>query len=376
MKIVISGGGTGGHIYPALALRTEILKKYPEAEFLYIGTEKGLESKIVPEYQINFKSIHVQGLKRSLSLENFKTIWYLIKSISESKKILKAFNPDIVIGTGGYVCAPVLYAASKLKIATIIHEQNSVAGITNKFLAKYVNKICICFDDVKKDFIKYKEKIVLTGNPRGQEIINTKNQNDVMTKYNIDSSKKLILFFGGSRGAMNINTHFLKYYNDYANLNCQIIFVTGQVHYEKVIDQITAPANNITIMPYLNDMIDVLPHVDLLVCRSGATTLSEITSLGIASILVPSPYVTNNHQEKNARALVDHHAADIVLEHELESDKLYQLVKELAFDQEKLNEMKEKSKALGITDASDRLISVLEELVHSNSSRAAERLGA
>lgn len=362
MKIVLSGGGTGGHIYPALALREELLKKYPDAEFLYIGTEKGLERKIVAEYAVPFKSIKIQGLKRSLSLENFKTVWYMLSSIVNCKKILREFNPDVVIGTGGYVCAPVLYAASKLGIKTIMHEQNSVAGITNKFLAKYVTKICICFKEVASDFSKYQDKIVLTGNPRGQEIITHPVNQQVVEKYHLDKSKPLLLFFGGSRGAMNMNKHFVKFYKQYAKLHANIIYVTGQVHYDTVVSQIINNYDHIKIVPYLNDMIDVLSHVDLLVCRSGATTLSEITSLGIASVLIPSPYVTNNHQEKNARTLVDAEAAEMVLEHELVDDKLLVLVNTLINHDEQLQLMREKSKGLGITDASHRMISVIETL--------------
>jgi UDP-N-acetylglucosamine--N-acetylmuramyl-(pentapeptide) pyrophosphoryl-undecaprenol N-acetylglucosamine transferase len=168
MKIVVSGGGTGGHIYPALALIREIQKENKNAQFLYIGTKNGLESTIVPREKIPFKSIHITGFKRKLSLDNIKTVLRFLKGVRDSKKMLKDFKPDIVIGTGGYVCGPVVYAAAKLNIPTIVHEQNSVPGLTNKFLSRYVNKVAICFDEAKEYFPK--EKVVFTGNPRASEV--------------------------------------------------------------------------------------------------------------------------------------------------------------------------------------------------------------
>lgn len=363
MKIVLSGGGTGGHIYPALALRNEILKKYPQTDFLYIGTEKGLENRIVNEIGVPFQTIKVQGIKRSLSIDNIKTAYYLLTSISVAKKILKAYQPDVVIGTGGYVCGPVLYAASKLNIPTIIHEQNSVAGITNKMLAKYVTKICTCFDTVKNDFMAYQHKIVLTGNPRGQELVGTSFNKDALIQLGLSANKPTVLIFGGSRGAMNLNNHFVTHYEKYAQLNCQFLFVTGEAHYNNIIGQIQHTSDNVKIVPYLNNMVDILNLVDLVVCRSGATTLAELTALGVPSILVPSPYVTNNHQEKNARALVDKQAADIVLETELSGEKLYHLIFDLINDSQHRIQMANAAKKMGINDASSRIISVITDIV-------------
>lgn len=362
MKIVLTGGGTGGHIYPALALREYLLTKYPNAEFLYIGTEKGLENTIVPNANIPFKTVKIQGIRRSLSLENLKTLWYAISSVSSAKKILKQFKPDVVIGTGGYVCFPVVYAAAKLGIPTIIHEQNSVAGVTSKVLARVVTKICICFDAVRTDFAKYAHKIVLTGNPRGQEIVSTSSNPQTLTDLGLDAQKKTVLFFGGSRGAQNLNQHMIDYYELYAQMNAQVIFVTGNAHYSNVIQHVKETAQ-FKVVPYLNNMSNVLNVVDLVVCRSGATTLAELTALGVPSVLIPSPYVTNNHQEKNARSLVDKQAAEIVLEKELSSEKLYHYVYDLMNDASQLEKMAHAAKKMGITDASVRLTQVIEEIL-------------
>lgn len=361
MKIVLSGGGTGGHIYPALALREYILSVYPDAEFLYIGSEKGLEKEIVTRQNITFESIQIQGIRRSFSLNNLKTVWLAMTSIGKCKKILKNFQPDVVIGTGGYVCGPVLYAASKLSIPTIVHEQNSVAGVTNKILAKYVTKICTCFDSVVNDFGKYASKIVLTGNPRGQELVGKLVDTMALEKIGLSTTKKTVLFFGGSRGAANLNKHIIDYYHLYAQMNVQIIFVTGQAHYGNVISQIQ-DTQQFKILPYLNNMVDILNAVDLVVCRSGATTLSELTAIGMPSILIPSPYVTNNHQEKNARSLVDKQAAQMVLESELLSEKLYHYVYDLVNDSEQLEKMAKQAKKMGLIDASTRLLEVIKDI--------------
>lgn len=362
MKIVLSGGGTGGHIYPALALREYILSIYPDAKFLYIGSEKGLEKDIVTRQNIEFKSIQVQGIRRSLSLSNLKTAWLALTSVSKCKKILKEFQPDVVIGTGGYVCGPVLYAASKLSIPTIIHEQNSVAGVTNKILAKYVTKICTCFETVVDDFVKYQKKVVLTGNPRGQELIGSVVDDTELEQIGLSKNKKTVLFFGGSRGAANLNQHMIEYYHLYAQMNVQVIFVTGQAHYETVASQIK-DTQQFKILPYLNNMADIINMVDLVVCRSGATTLAELTAIGMPSILIPSPYVTNNHQEKNARSLVDKQAAQMVLEKELSSEKLYHYVYDLVNDNEQLDKMAKQAKKMGITNASTRLLEVIKEII-------------
>lgn len=365
MKVVLSGGGTGGHIYPALALRQEILNKYPNAQFLYIGTEKGLEQQIVTQLNIPFQAIKVQGLKRQLSFENIKTVYYALKSILKAKKILKSFQPDVVIGTGGYVCGPVLYAASKLNIPTIIHEQNSVAGITNKLLAKHVTKICTSFETVNRDFKTYEHKIVFTGNPRGQEIVHTEYDANVLQTMQLTPNVPTVLIFGGSRGAENLNRSIIANANCLKEMPCQFIFVTGQVHYETVKSQLIE-SDRFKIVPYLNNMIDVLHSVDLVVCRSGATTLAEITALGIASVLIPSPYVTENHQEKNARALVDKQAADIVLERELDGEKLYHIIYDIMMNGSRRQMMGQAAKKMGITDASHRIINVIEQMINSS----------
>ncbi|OAS84564.1 MULTISPECIES: undecaprenyldiphospho-muramoylpentapeptide beta-N-acetylglucosaminyltransferase [Metabacillus] len=361
MKVVVSGGGTGGHIYPALALINEIKKHNSNVEFLYIGTENGLEKGIVERSEIDFKAIEITGFKRRLSFENVKTVTRFLKGVSVSKKYLKDFKPDVVIGTGGYVCGPVVYAASKLNIPTVIHEQNSLPGVTNKFLARYVNKIAICFEDAKKYFPEH--KVVLTGNPRASEVLGQdpeKGRRSLGLKDNL----KTVLIFGGSRGAKAINEAVLQMIPALAKKPYQVVYVTGEVHYDKVMEEMRSlkDSSNVIIKPFIHNMPEVLSAVDLIVSRAGATSLAEITALGLPSILIPSPYVTANHQEKNASSLSDHEAAIMLREQELNGNLLLSKIEGILLNDMKLTEMKRASKELGIPDAALRVYQVMKEI--------------
>lgn len=359
-RIVLTGGGTGGHIYPALALCRYLQKQYPNLEVLYIGTEKGLESTIVPKAGLRFEAINIQGIKRSLSLENLKTLWLLFNSASKARQILKDFKPDIVIGTGGYVAAPVIYAAHKLGIPTIIHEQNSVVGLTNKWLSRYSDRIAVAFEDAFSDFKKYADKTILVGNPRGQEVIEEPvDRNILKDQFDLDPDKATVLIFGGSRGAPSINQAAFDAMNYWQDVPYQVIIATGTEHYDTFMQRAQLSyedfPQNIKIVPYIDQMPTVFQAVDLVVCRSGATTLTELTALGIASILIPSPYVTNNHQEHNAKALADRGAAEMIYQAELTGETLSQKVEQLMINEEQRTNMAHLAYELGIRDANTRL---------------------
>ncbi|MGQ4665068.1 undecaprenyldiphospho-muramoylpentapeptide beta-N-acetylglucosaminyltransferase [Metabacillus halosaccharovorans] len=361
MRVVVSGGGTGGHIYPALALINEIKKHHSDVEFLYIGTENGLEHNIVKRAGIPFKSVEISGFKRKISLENVKTITRFITAVSLSKQYLKDFKADVVIGTGGYVCGPVVYAASKLKIPTVIHEQNSLPGITNKFLSRYVDKVAICFEEARSYFPE--NKVVLTGNPRASEVIG-QNANKGRESLGLDKNKKTVLIFGGSRGAKAINEAVLEMIPSIEGKPYQVVYVTGEVHYDSVIEEVKSltQSAHVIIKPFIHNMPEVLASVDLIVSRAGATSLAEITALGLPSILIPSPYVTANHQEVNARSLSDHDAAILIKESDLNGQKLISQIDNLLLNELKLNKMKKASKDLGIPDAASRLYDVLRDI--------------
>lgn len=365
MKVLLSGGGTGGHIYPALALQKRIKELYPETEFLYVGTERGLESRIVPEAGLPFEAVEIQGLRRSLSLENLRTLYLMLASIRKSKKIVKLFRPDVVIGTGGYVCAPVLYAASRLGVPSIVHEQNSVAGVTNKFLARFVNRICICFEDARADFAKQAKKVVLTGNPRAQEVV-ASTEKASLSDYGLREDRPTVLIFGGSRGAAKINRSTVDALGKFKDKPYQVILVTGNEHYDNISAQaksVLGDAANVKILPYVQEMPALFRAIDVVACRSGATTLTELTALGLPSILIPSPYVTNDHQRKNAESLEKEGAALVILEKDLDALRLYDSIDTLLQDEGRRQEMAENARKLGIPDAADRIIALIRELV-------------
>lgn len=362
MRIIVTGGGTGGHIYPALALIRRIKELNSNAEFLFVGTHKGLESKIVPQAGIAFKTIEIQGFKRKLSKDNIQTVRLFLKSIRESKKIIQAFKPDVVIGTGGYVCGAVVYAAAKLNIPTILHEQNSVPGITNKFLSRYVDKICVCFPEIMSQFPA--KKVVYTGNPRGQEVASIK-KSDILATFGLDPEIMTVLIFGGSRGAAKINDAFQGAISDFVNKPYQVLYVSGEIYYNELsakIDTLNLNMKRVAVLPYLKNMDEVLPNVSLVVSRAGATTISEVTALGVPSILVPSPNVTNDHQTKNAESLVNAGAAIMIPDYSLSASKLIHYTDQVMTDSEKRKSMAKSSKDLGMPDATDRVIDIIMEL--------------
>lgn len=366
-RMILSGGGTGGHIYPALALYRRLKEVNPQLEVLYVGTEKGLESTIVPKEGIPFSSVEIQGIKRSLSLENVKAIWLMMTSTQRAKKIIREFEPDIVIGTGGYVCAPVLLAAAQEKIPTLIHEQNSVAGITNKFLARFVDKIAISFPEVEKDFSRYSQKVVLTGNPRGQEVVQTSSEREILAQqFGLNEELPTILVFGGSRGAPAINQASLAAIKYWQHKDYQVIIATGASHFEELAKESQfkdLEDSNIRVVPYIDNMPAVFQAIDLVVCRSGATTLTELTALGLPSVLIPSPYVTNNHQEHNAMALVHQQAAKMIKETDLTAENIFEITDKLITTPLELRGMAKNAQLLGITDASERIIQTMEEML-------------
>lgn len=362
MKIIVSGGGTGGHIYPALALIEALKVKDPTAEFLYVGTEKGLESRIVPDNGIPFKTIKIQGFKRSLSVENIKTVQLFLKSVKDAKRMIKEFKPDIVIGTGGYVCGAVVYAAARLHIPTIVHEQNSVAGVTNKFLSHFVDKVAISFESVADQFPK--KKVVFTGNPRAQQVVN-ETKIEALSQYGLLDDVPTMLVFGGSRGAAKINQAMVEAIPELNKKPYQILFVTGNVHYDKIMNDLNGIElnKNIVIKPYLNNMPNLLSHISVILGRAGATSIAEITALGLPSILVPSPYVTNNHQVKNAMSLVDNNAAKLITEDKLTGSKLVMVSDEMMLNTDVRRQMANNSRKMGVPNAADNLIKVMEDLI-------------
>lgn len=367
MRVLVTGGGTGGHIYPALAVAQSILKKYPSGEVLYIGTHKGLEARIVPQANIPFQAIDVEGLQRKLSLSGIKIVFKAFRGTGEALKIIKRHSPQVVIGTGGYVCGPVVLAARILKIPTIIHEQNALPGITNKLLARFANRILITFPESRKYFVN-KEKTIITGLPIREEIFNV-SKGESYQYLNLNPNKKILLVTGGSRGAQSINRAMVEAYPELIKrADLQIIHITGQFGYEDILNRLKEKrinlekCGNIILRPYLDHMEYALAITDLYVARAGATFLAEVTAKGIPGILVPYPYAAENHQEFNARALVDQQAATMILDKDMNGKKLYNEIIKIIDNPHKLEEMGTKSKKAGDTKSLEKIIEVIEEL--------------
>ncbi|MGH1677657.1 undecaprenyldiphospho-muramoylpentapeptide beta-N-acetylglucosaminyltransferase [Enterococcus avium] len=362
MRILVTGGGTGGHIYPALAFIRYVQKIQPDSEFLYVGTHRGLENKIVPETGISFKTIKIQGFKRKLSLDNIKTVQLFVESIKRSKEILREFKPDVVIGTGGYVSGSVVYAAARMKIPTIVHEQNSVPGITNKFLSRFADRVGISFPDAAQYFPE--NKTVLVGNPRAQEVV-TSGKSEVLEQYGLLPDIPTVLIFGGSQGALKINQAVIQALPKFSQKEYQVLYASGDRYYNEIAEKfdIEKINHNLSLQPYIKNMTDVMANVDLLIGRAGATSIAELTALGLPAILIPSPYVTNDHQTKNAQSLVNTGAVKMITDADLTGEKLVEAVDEIMGDPEKKAMMAEASRQEGIPDAAERLWSLVNEIV-------------
>ncbi|MFW6268687.1 MAG: undecaprenyldiphospho-muramoylpentapeptide beta-N-acetylglucosaminyltransferase [Bacillota bacterium] len=365
MKAIISGGGTGGHIYPALAVAQKLNDK--GWELLYIGSEKGMENRIISETEINFQTIEVAPLKRKISLTVFKTLYKSTRGYFQSKKIIKKFKPDLVFGTGGFVAGPVVLAGTRSGVNSLIHEQNVYPGLTNKLLSFWVDKIALNYEEAVKYFPgDIEEKAVVTGNPIREEILKT-SRNQGINKLGLDKNKYTLLVFGGSQGSKSINQAMNKVCQYYNNSNrIQIIYITGQKNYEKIKNQLKdreiALNRNIFLLSYLNNMEWAYAAADLVVYRAGATGLSEITAKGIPAILIPYPFATGDHQTYNAKNLEKQGAAIVIKDNELDGNILLQKIKEIFSSRQLLNEMKINSKKLGKPDATDRLVRLIEDL--------------
>ena len=355
MRVIISAGGTGGHIYPAISIINKIKEKEPKSEFLYIGTTDRMESQIIPNLNIPYIGIPMLGLKKDFSC--FKSMYLFIKAISKCRYEIKKFNPDIVIGVGGYITTPVIYSANKLGYKTVIHEQNSIPGKSNRFLARYAMKIMVslpgsinCFD---------KEKTILTGNPRSEEALHVKSINK--KDYGLSDNKRLVLIVMGSLGSLTINNELKKIIPDFKGKEYEIVIVTGNDYYEQY-HNLKIPAN-VKIVPYLNNMLNVLPKVDLIVTRAGASMIAEITALGIPSILVPSPYVANNHQYHNAMELVNAKASILLEEKAFNANNLLKDIDLILNDKVLYKDMRLNTLQFGIKDSSERIYKVIRNII-------------
>lgn len=364
MKIVLTGGGTGGHVYPALAAARYIKRQEPDAEILFVGTKKGLESRIIPEAGFTLETITARGLPRRISPDLIKTFFSTSRGGWEARRILKRYSPQVVMGTGGYVCGPVVLSAYLMGIPCLIHEQNVIPGMTNRLLFPFVKKVCLSF----KASIRYfsdPSKTAITGNPRASEVVGI-SRGEGVKALGLNPNKKTVLIVGGSRGAQRINHCITEILPQLVTLpGVQLVYVTGQIYYDQVMSsekiREIAQRDNLFIRSYIDQMPLALAAADLMVSRAGATMLAEITARGIPSVLIPSPNVTNNHQVLNARVLSDAGAAEMFLEKDLTGDLLRETMVKLLKDEKMLAAMSENSRDLGYPDSAHMIYLQLKE---------------
>lgn len=363
MKVIFTCGGTAGHVNPALALAGYMQKKHPDTQILFVGTPDGMEGALVKKAGYDFRSVVISSFHRSLSprelVHNADALVKVVTSRRQANAILKEFKPDLVVGTGGYASYPVVRQAARAGIPTAVHESNMVPGLTTKMLEKYADRIMVGFEECRQHY-QHPEKIIVTGTPvRGDFFDLTKEQ--AREKLSLGDDRPLIVSFWGSLGASNMNRQMLDFFRreKEEGLPFHHVHAVGAGGWEQMEKQLRENGLNdcpsLDIRKYIYDMAVVMRAADLVICRAGASTVSEITALAMPTVIVPSPYVTNNHQEKNARILEKHGGAVLLLEKDADGDTLYQTVKEILSDPARQASMSRGMAELGILDATERI---------------------
>ncbi len=358
MRIIVSAGGTGGHIYPAISIIDKLKEKDKKLEVLYIGTTNRMESELIPKRGIPYKGLEIYGFTKNIG-RDIKNIYLVTSNYFKCRKIIKEFNPDLVLGFGGYVTYPVIKAAKSLKIKTFIHEQNSLVGKTNKALSKNVDLVAVSFLSTLKKFPKAK-KVIYSGNPCGEAAKNAK----IIKKSDIglDNNKKLVIVVAGSLGSSSLNEKMKEFLKLSKKSSWQVVYITGKNHYETFIKG-TRYNSNIKILPFLDNLPGLMKSADLIISRAGASTMSEILSLSLPAIFIPSPYVANNHQYYNAKEIVDNNASLMIEEKDLNAKELYNMVENLFQDKQKYEIMKMNLKNLGKIESGKIIVNEIGELL-------------
>ena len=359
-KVILSGGGTGGHIYPAIAIAREIQKRYPDTEFLFVGAKDRMEMEKVPQAGFEIEGLWISGIQRKLSLENLKFPFKLISSLWKSNSIIKRFQPDVVIGTGGFASGPLLKRATGKKIPALIQEQNSYAGITNKLLSKSVQKICVAYDEMHRFFPQ--EKIIKTGNPVRNDLLTISSKRaEAISKYGVSSDKKTVLIIGGSLGARAINELVSKELDFFAKHDVQVLWQTGKLYYEQYKH---LASGDVKVMAYIDQMDLAYAAADIIISRAGAGSVSELCIVGKATVFIPSPNVAEDHQTKNALAITAQNAAVLIRQKELDATFENEL-ESLIQDKERRDALGVAIKALALPDATKHIVDEVEKLLPS-----------
>ena len=362
-RVILSGGGTGGHIFPALAIANEIKRRNPEVEILFVGALGRMEMEKIPAAGYKIIGLPVMGFPRKPSLQMLTFVKRLLQSSAKARRIVKDFKPQLAIGVGGFASGPLLRAAAKFKVPTLIQEQNSYAGITNKLLSKKVKTICVAYENMDRYFPK--EKIVFTGNPvRGNLVHNTITRTQALESFSIDPDRKVLLIVGGSLGAKSINEAVLHNVKAIAASGVQVIWQTGAIYYDRMVKALNdSKPENLHILKFITQMDVAYAAADLVISRAGAGTISELCLVGKAAILVPSPNVAEDHQTKNARALVDKEAALMVSDKDV-NEKLFPLAFEVVKNDTRCSTLSEMIKKLAKPNATKTIVDQAEKLLN------------
>lgn len=362
LKVLVSGGGTGGHIFPAIAIANAIKDIHPDSEFLFVGAEGKMEMEKVPAAGFNIEGLWISGFNRSLSLSNLMFPFKLISSMLKAGKIVKRFQPDVAIGTGGFASGPTLRVASQKGVPCVIQEQNSFPGVTNRILSGKAKRICVAYDGMEKYFPK--EKVMYTGNPVRKEVVQIDGKRDEAVKFfGLDANKKTLLIVGGSLGAQSVNNAILANLQSLVDLGIQIVWQTGKTSY-KEISKAAEPFKNkgVHVMEFIYKMDLGYAAADMVISRAGAIAVSELELVAKPTILVPFPYAAEDHQTKNAMSLVEKGAAILVKDSEV-IPGLLEAVKVLVNDSEKVNSLIQNIKKMGMADAANQIAKEVLSLV-------------
>jgi UDP-N-acetylglucosamine--N-acetylmuramyl-(pentapeptide) pyrophosphoryl-undecaprenol N-acetylglucosamine transferase len=357
-KFIISGGGTGGHIYPAIAIANELKSRFPKAEFLFVGAQDKMEMQKVPQAGYAIKGLWIAGLQRKLTLQNLLFPVKLISSLWKSRAIIKSFKPDVVIGTGGFASGPLLQMANFLNIPTLIQEQNSYPGITNKLLSKKANKICVAYENLDRFFPN--DKMILTGNPVRQDLIDIDSKRAEAIKYfNLDPAKKTLLILGGSLGARRVNQLIEKELDFFASQNVQIIWQCGKFYLDEYKKY---DSNNVQVLAFIDRMDLVYAAADFVISRAGASSVSELSIVGKPVLFIPSPNVAEDHQTKNAKSIVDKKGALMIKESELD-ENFSSVFSDLVTNENLQKQLSENIKKLAKVNATNDIVDEIVKLI-------------
>lgn len=357
-RFILSGGGTGGHIYPAIAIANELKRRHPKAEFLFVGAKDKMEMEKVPQAGYEIEGLWISGLQRKLTLKNLMFPLKLISSLLRARQISKQFKPNVAIGTGGFASGPLIKMAASAKIPCVLQEQNSYAGITNKLLASKAKRICVAYDGMDQFFPK--EKIVKTGNPVRSDLVDLKvDKKEAIDFFGLNANKKTILIIGGSLGARRVNQLIEKELGFFENQEVQLIWQCGKLYYE---DYKQHDSNSVKVLAFLNRMDYAYTAADIIISRAGAGSVSELCLVGKPVIFIPSPNVAEDHQTKNAKALVSKSAALMLKESELDTDFEKNFV-DLMNSMETQNKLSANIKQLAMPKATEHIVDEIEKLL-------------